>query len=112
MRTRKTTLRAPRTLLTDADNILGSAGGLAASLRIAVGMYGQRKRGRLLVEAFERDRLPAPPDAESWMVSEDAPGRLHVSALGRVRDEHLAQRQSPAASHEQAHRAHGRAGDQ
>jgi hypothetical protein len=76
-------------------------------------MYGQRKRGRLLVEAFERDGLPAPPDAESWMVSEDAPGRrLHVRARGRVRDEHLAQRQNPAASHEQIHRAHRRAGDQ
>jgi hypothetical protein len=112
MRTRKATLRSPRTLPTDAENILGSPGGLAASLRIAVGMYGQRKRGRLLVEAFERDGLPAPPDAESWMVSEDAPGRLRARALGRVRDEHLAQRQNPAASHEQIHRALGRAGDQ
>jgi hypothetical protein len=56
--------------------------------------------------------LTAPPDAESWLVSDDAPGRLHVRALNRVCDEPLAQRQNPAASHEQIHRAHGRAGDQ
>ena len=40
MRTGKAPLRAPRTLPTDAENILGLPGGLAASLRIAVGMYG------------------------------------------------------------------------
>lgn len=75
-------------------------------------MYGQRKRGRLLVETFERDRLPASPDAESWIAGDDASGRLHVRARSRVRDEHLAPRENPAASHEPLDRAHGHPGDQ
>jgi len=40
-----------------------------------VGTYLQRKRGRLLADLFERDILPAIPDAELWLVSEDAPER-------------------------------------
>jgi hypothetical protein len=75
-------------------------------------MYGQRKRGRLPVDAFERDGLSAPPDAESWMVIEDARRRLHVRALGGVRNEYLAQRQNHTPSHEPIHRAHGRDRDQ
>jgi glycosyltransferase involved in cell wall biosynthesis len=49
-----------------------------------VGTYGRRKRGWLLLEAFERDVLPRFPDAELWMVAEDSPKRPHVEPLGRV----------------------------
>lgn len=54
-----------------------------------VGTYGQRKRGRLLMEAFEREVRPRVPDAQLWMVAEDAPAAPGVQVLGRVSDERL-----------------------
>ena len=38
-----------------------------------VGTYEHRKRGRLLVETFERDVRPQVPVATLWMVCQDAP---------------------------------------
>ena len=55
-----------------------------------VGTYGLRKRGKLLTEVFEREVLPRFPEAELWMVSEDALARPAVKALGRVSDTELA----------------------
>jgi phosphatidylinositol alpha-mannosyltransferase len=55
-----------------------------------VGTYLRRKRGRLLADVFERDVLPAFPEAELWMVAEDAPHRPSVTVLGRVTDDDLA----------------------
>jgi len=55
-----------------------------------VGTYLRRKRGKLLADAFERDVLAAVPDAELWMVCEDAPPRPGVRVLGRVSDAELA----------------------
>ncbi|MGD0196611.1 MAG: glycosyltransferase family 4 protein [Solirubrobacteraceae bacterium] len=56
-----------------------------------VGTYLNRKRGKLLVESFERDVLPRQPAAELWMVSTDAPAAQSVKVLGRVSDEQLAE---------------------
>jgi glycosyltransferase involved in cell wall biosynthesis len=55
-----------------------------------VGTYRRRKRGSLLMDAFQRDVLPVLPDAELWMVCEDAPDRPGVKVLGRVSDADLA----------------------
>jgi phosphatidyl-myo-inositol alpha-mannosyltransferase len=55
-----------------------------------VGTYLQRKRGKLLADVFEREVLPALPDAELWMVCEDAPERPSIKVLGRVSDDELA----------------------
>ena len=54
-----------------------------------VGTYENRKRGRLLAEAFARDVLPARPDAELWMVCSDAPPAPQVTVLGRVESPEL-----------------------
>ena len=56
-----------------------------------VGTYLRRKRGKLLADAFEREVLPALPDAELWMVCEDAPPRPGIKVLGRVSDDELAE---------------------
>jgi phosphatidylinositol alpha-mannosyltransferase len=55
-----------------------------------VGTYLRRKRGKLLADVFEREVRPAFPDAELWMVAEDAPPRPGVRVLGRVTDDGLA----------------------
>ena len=54
-----------------------------------VGTYEQRKRGRLLMEVFEREVRPAVPDAELWMVCSDAPPAAGVVRLGRVGQDDL-----------------------
>lgn len=56
-----------------------------------VGTYGFRKRGKLLADAFEHEVLPAFPEAELWMVCNDAPERVRVKVLGRVSDDELAE---------------------
>lgn len=56
-----------------------------------VGTYLRRKRGKLLADAFEREVFAAVPDAELWMVCEDAPPRPGVKVLGRVSDDELAE---------------------
>ena len=55
-----------------------------------VGTYLRRKRGKLLVEAFARTVRPVLPEAELWMVCDDAPAADGVKVLGRVSDAELA----------------------
>jgi glycosyltransferase involved in cell wall biosynthesis len=49
-----------------------------------VGTYFQRKRGWLLADVFERDILSRVPDAELWLVSEDAPARPGMTIFPRL----------------------------
>lgn len=56
-----------------------------------VGTYGWRKRGKLLADVFEHEVRPALPEAELWMVCQDAPERPGMTVLGRVSDEELAE---------------------
>lgn len=55
-----------------------------------VGTYRHRKRGRVLMEVFDRYVLPRVPDAQLWMVCEDAPAQRNVTVLGRVDEAELA----------------------
>ena len=55
-----------------------------------VGTYGRRKRGKLLADVFEREVVPRLPNAELWMVAEDAPPRRGVTVFGRIPDDELA----------------------
>ncbi|MCW2510951.1 MAG: uncharacterized protein JWP68_4099 [Modestobacter sp.] len=55
-----------------------------------VGTYHQRKRGQLLMEAFQEAIRPAVPGAQLWMVSSDAPPADGVVQWGRVDDATLA----------------------
>jgi phosphatidyl-myo-inositol alpha-mannosyltransferase len=57
-----------------------------------VGTYEQRKRGRLLMEVFEREIRPAVPGARLWMVCSDAPEAPGVEVLGRLSDDEIADR--------------------
>lgn len=56
-----------------------------------VGTYRQRKRGKLLADIFQKEVRPSLPEAELWMVSEDAPVSPGVSVFGRVADSELAE---------------------
>ncbi|MGC9260984.1 MAG: glycosyltransferase family 4 protein, partial [Phycisphaerae bacterium] len=49
-----------------------------------VGTFGNRKRGKLLMELFARDILPALPTAQLWMVCSDAPAATGVTVFGRI----------------------------
>jgi len=55
-----------------------------------VGTFHNRKRGRLLMEVFERQVRPQLPSAQLWMVCSDAPPAPGVRVLGRLGDEELA----------------------
>ncbi len=57
-----------------------------------VGTYQNRKRGKLLMEAFARDILPKIPSAKLWMVCADAPAAPGVEVLGRLTTPELADR--------------------
>jgi glycosyltransferase involved in cell wall biosynthesis len=57
-----------------------------------VGTYGNRKRGWLLRECFDRVVRPALPDAQLWMVCSDAPGGPGIEVLGRISDDDLVER--------------------
>jgi glycosyltransferase involved in cell wall biosynthesis len=57
-----------------------------------VGTYHRRKRGRLLMDVFEHEVLPAVPDAQLWMVCSDAPAAPNVEVLGGLTDDELADR--------------------
>jgi glycosyltransferase involved in cell wall biosynthesis len=57
-----------------------------------VGTYEQRKRGKMLMEVFEREVRPTIPEAKLWMVCSDAPESPGVEVLGRLSDEALADR--------------------
>lgn len=61
-----------------------------------VGTYANRKRGKLLMDAFTREVRPALPDARLWMVCEDAPAASGVEVLGRLSDVALAKRYQQA----------------
>ena len=61
-----------------------------------VGTYGNRKRGRLLADVFEREVLEAIPDAQLWMVCQDAPLRRGVTRFGRIDDTELSELYSRA----------------
>lgn len=54
-----------------------------------VGTYENRKRGRLLMEAFAQTVLPALPSAQLWMVCSDAPVAPGVQVFGRIPLEQL-----------------------
>jgi phosphatidylinositol alpha-mannosyltransferase len=56
-----------------------------------VGTYLQRKRGKLLAEIFERDVLSRLPDAQLWMVADDAPDLRGATVFGRLPDAELAE---------------------
>jgi glycosyltransferase involved in cell wall biosynthesis len=57
-----------------------------------VGTYRRRKRGALLQEIFLDYVRPRVPDAQLWMVCDDAPAVAGVEVLGRITDEELAER--------------------
>ena len=57
-----------------------------------VGTYRNRKRGKLLMDAFARSVLPAIPTAKLWMVCSDAPTAQNVEVLGRLSTAELADR--------------------
>ena len=67
----------------DFTTVRGRRPSLTPSV-LFVGTYYHRKRGKLLLEAFERDVVARFPHAELWMVSSDAPPRRNVKVLGRV----------------------------
>ena len=56
-----------------------------------VGTYKNRKRGELLMRAFEQRVRAAVPDAQLWMVCDDAPPAPGVTVLGRVGEAQLAE---------------------
>jgi glycosyltransferase involved in cell wall biosynthesis len=59
---------------------------------VFVGTYENRKRGRLLADAFARHVRPRLPEARLWMVCSDAPSAPGVEVLGRVSDPELVDR--------------------
>jgi glycosyltransferase involved in cell wall biosynthesis len=56
-----------------------------------VGTYKNRKRGALLMRAFEQRVRAVIPDAQLWMVCDDAPPATGVTVLGRVGEAQLAE---------------------
>jgi glycosyltransferase involved in cell wall biosynthesis len=57
-----------------------------------VGTYQNRKRGKLLMEAFAKTIRPAIPAAKLWMVCNDAPAAPGVEVLGKLSTPDLADR--------------------
>jgi glycosyltransferase involved in cell wall biosynthesis len=57
-----------------------------------VGTYHNRKRGKWLMEVFDREVRPKVPDAKLWMVCTDAPPASGVEVLGRLTTEELTDR--------------------
>ncbi|KRF43279.1 hypothetical protein ASH01_15895 [Terrabacter sp. Soil811] len=57
-----------------------------------VGTWGGRKRGAQLARLFQAEVRPRVPDAELWMVTQDAPTGLGdgIRVLGRLSDRELA----------------------
>ncbi len=62
----------------------GTSGRNPTPAVLFVGTYEHRKRGRLLMDVFEREIRPVVPDAELWMVCADAPEAEGVVRCGRV----------------------------
>ena len=69
-----------------------SCGKSATPTVLFVGTYGNRKRGKLLMEVFARDVLPKLPEAQLWMVCSDAPAAAGVCVLGRISQAELVDR--------------------
>jgi len=61
-----------------------------------VGTYENRKRGKLLADAFTTHVRPRIPDARLWMVCSDAPGGPGIDVLGRLSDGELVERYQQA----------------
>lgn len=57
-----------------------------------VGTYQNRKRGKLLMDAFAATIRPQLPDAKLWMVCSDAPAAPGVEVLGKLSTTELADR--------------------
>jgi glycosyltransferase involved in cell wall biosynthesis len=57
-----------------------------------VGTLRNRKRGHLLVDAFERTVRPAIPESRLWMVCTDAPDGAGIEVLGNLSDDQLIER--------------------
>jgi len=57
-----------------------------------VGTYHNRKRGKWLMEVFQREVRPRLPEAKLWMVCSDAPNADGVEVLGRLTTAQLADR--------------------
>ena len=76
-----------------SNSSAGAASAKAAVPTILfVGTYGNRKRGKLLMEVFTRDVLPKVPAAQLWMVCSDAPAAAGVCVLGRISQAELVDR--------------------
>ena len=71
---------------------VSSAAKAPAPTILFVGTYGNRKRGKLLMEVFARDVLPKLPGAQLWMVCSDAPAAAGVCVLGRISQAELVER--------------------
>ena len=69
-----------------------SCGKAASPTILFVGTYGNRKRGKLLMDVFARDVLPRLPEAQLWMVCSDAPAAAGVCVLGRISQAELVER--------------------
>lgn len=76
----------------DLDRFRPGATREATPTILFVGTYEQRKRGRLLMEIFANQIRPALPDAQLWMVCDDAPNAPGVRVLGRISHEELINR--------------------
>ena len=63
----------------------------AAPTILFVGTYKNRKRGELLMRAFAERVRVAHPQAQLWMVCDDAPPAAGVTVLGRVSEAKLAE---------------------
>ena len=55
-----------------------------------VGTYRNRKRGKMLMEIFHRQIRPVVPEAQLWMVCDDAPAAEGVRVFGQVPLDELA----------------------
>ncbi len=55
-----------------------------------VGTYNNRKRGKLLMNIFASEVLPAQSEAQLWMVTDDAPEAPNVTVTGRIPTAELA----------------------
>ena len=69
-----------------------SCGKSATPTVLFVGTYGNRKRGKLLMDVFAREVLPKLPEAQLWMVCSDAPAAAGVCVLGRLSQAELVAR--------------------
>ena len=63
----------------------------SAPTLLFVGTYERRKRGKLLMEIFAKEILPKIPNAQLWMVSEDAPDAPNVRRFVRIPTAELAE---------------------